>query len=370
MSIFISYVREDYEYALRLFHDLRRRGFKPWLDSECLIPGQNWKDAIADEIRNTDFVIVLMSQRSVTKRGVFQLEVREALRQLDEIPPDDIYLIPVRLDDVTPNHRMLQNIQWVDLFPSYEAGVKMLVTALRQQRLKKKDTNPTFPQGSFQTSVLGLKKRDTRHLFRTGDYAAAISAFTEKIEENPRAYTLYIGRAKALYYEGLKDEALRDLDFAESIQPHDNAIRDARETILKGGVFLADRPSRDDTIARNLLIIGNEAIANGDIEKAKHFYDEAGEVGISKATLGICMAIVEILRKDIDAAETALHSFNTEIARPHMKVQIQVIETILSVLRSQEPDIKKLLNVRLAAPDLDFERTPLPALFKGLEEYK
>ena len=370
MSIFISYVREDHESAVKLYHDLRRSGFNPWLDSESLIPGQNWKDAIADEIRNSDFVIILMSQRAITKRGVFQSEVKEALRQLDEIPPDDIFLIPVRLDEVTPNHRMLQHIQWVDLFPSYERGVNKLVAALRQQQSKNIEPTPTLPQGNIPPRSIGLKKRDARHLLRVDDYDAAVSLYSEKIEDNPRAYTLYIGRAKALYYLGRKEEALLDLEFAEKVQPHDNAIRNVRETILAGSVFATDRPSRDDIVTRNLLNIGNEAVANGDIEKAKRFYEEAAVVGVSKATLGICMAMVEILRDDLDAAEVALHSFNTEIAGPNMNVMIQVIAATLAVLRSEKPDIERLRNARLAAAGFDLERNPLPSLFKGLAKLR
>ena len=47
-TIFISYANEDSEIAKKLYYDLKKEGFIPWIDFEDLKPGQNWKDAIAD----------------------------------------------------------------------------------------------------------------------------------------------------------------------------------------------------------------------------------------------------------------------------------------------------------------------------------
>ena len=40
--IFIAYVHEDAEIALRLYRDLKAHGLAPWMDSQKLLPGQNW----------------------------------------------------------------------------------------------------------------------------------------------------------------------------------------------------------------------------------------------------------------------------------------------------------------------------------------
>jgi len=43
MKIFISYVREDEKIAKQLFKDLKRRGLMPWINTEAMLLGQEWK---------------------------------------------------------------------------------------------------------------------------------------------------------------------------------------------------------------------------------------------------------------------------------------------------------------------------------------
>ena len=40
-----------------------------------------------------------MSENAVNKRGIVQKELRQAIEVLETISPDNIYLIPVRLDE-------------------------------------------------------------------------------------------------------------------------------------------------------------------------------------------------------------------------------------------------------------------------------
>jgi isopentenyl diphosphate isomerase/L-lactate dehydrogenase-like FMN-dependent dehydrogenase len=41
---FISYAREDSEFALKLVRDLRQAGANVWLDRTDIPVGQNWKE--------------------------------------------------------------------------------------------------------------------------------------------------------------------------------------------------------------------------------------------------------------------------------------------------------------------------------------
>jgi hypothetical protein len=45
--VFISYAREDYNLAKRLYVSLSSLGINAWLDRENLLPGQNWPVEIA-----------------------------------------------------------------------------------------------------------------------------------------------------------------------------------------------------------------------------------------------------------------------------------------------------------------------------------
>jgi hypothetical protein len=46
MKVFISYARKDKEVARSLYNDLKNAGVQAWLDTEDLLPGQNWKREI------------------------------------------------------------------------------------------------------------------------------------------------------------------------------------------------------------------------------------------------------------------------------------------------------------------------------------
>ncbi|MCP4107087.1 MAG: toll/interleukin-1 receptor domain-containing protein [Desulfobacteraceae bacterium] len=131
IKIFISYANEDYEIAKRLYDDLKASGIMPWLDKENILPGQNWKDEINKAIKNSSHFLMLLSSNSVSKRGYVQKEKMIALELLDEIPIGNIYVIPVRLDGSKPVDEKLQNLQWVDLFPSYNTGLKQIIRALK-----------------------------------------------------------------------------------------------------------------------------------------------------------------------------------------------------------------------------------------------
>jgi len=130
-KIFIAYVQEDAEAAVRLYEDLARAGFDPWLDRKKLLAGQNWPRAIQQAIEVSDFFVACLSRCAVRKRGQFQAELRYALDCALRAPLEETYLIPVRLEQCPVPARISREIQYLDLFPDWEAGVRRLVAAVR-----------------------------------------------------------------------------------------------------------------------------------------------------------------------------------------------------------------------------------------------
>ena len=112
---------------------LRDDGFDPWLDEEALLPGQDWQAEIPQAIHASDAVIVCLSRNSVNHEGYLQKELREVLAVAEEKPPDRIFIIPVRLEDVELPTRLAQ-WQWADLFrPDGYARVKAALQARASQ---------------------------------------------------------------------------------------------------------------------------------------------------------------------------------------------------------------------------------------------
>lgn len=132
-SVFISYAREDLRVVRKLYNDLKRAGANPWLDKESLLPGHRWKVEIKRAIRECRYFLAVLSSNSVSRRGYVHREVAEALQILDEFPESQIFMIPVRLDDCSPSHERLRDLQWVDMFPSWDDGVEKILRAIRVQ---------------------------------------------------------------------------------------------------------------------------------------------------------------------------------------------------------------------------------------------
>lgn len=132
-KIFISYAKDDLPIARQIYEDLRIAGLDPWLDEKNLLPGQDFEYEIKKAIQASGFFIAILSNKSVSKRGFVQKEIRLALQILDEYPESEVFVIPVRLDPCEPSHEKLRKLHWADLFPSYQDGFKRIVDTIRRR---------------------------------------------------------------------------------------------------------------------------------------------------------------------------------------------------------------------------------------------
>lgn len=126
IKVFICYAREDLNMAQRIYYDLQRTGIEAWLDIENLKPGQKWELIIQQAMKNSSYVLILLSRCSVSKRGFIQNEIKHAFKLADSFPTSAIFIIPARLEDCEPPDE-LHGIQWVDLFPDYDDGFAKLL---------------------------------------------------------------------------------------------------------------------------------------------------------------------------------------------------------------------------------------------------
>lgn len=131
-TVFVAYAVEDLAVVRRLCEALRAAGCSPWLDKDRLLPGQNWTQSIERAIAEADAFVACFSARSVTKRGQFQKELRHALSCAGKRPLDDVFLLPARLERCAVPERIAEQVQYVDLFPDWERGVKRLVRSIRR----------------------------------------------------------------------------------------------------------------------------------------------------------------------------------------------------------------------------------------------
>src|SRR5271157_5477457 len=130
-EVFIGYAHEDLADAKRLYDDLREAGVDAWIDTEKLLPGQNWPIEIEKNIRSSRFFLAILSAHSISKRGYSQTELSSALEILKEVPESEIFIIPVRLEECELPYKF-RNIQWVDMFPAsaWKKGLKKILISI------------------------------------------------------------------------------------------------------------------------------------------------------------------------------------------------------------------------------------------------
>lgn len=130
-QIFISYARPDQEWAGELYEWLKRAGFNVWIDFMKLKPGQKWDYEISLALNKSSIVIVLLSYNSVDRRGYVQREIKSALEKLKEKLDDDIFIIPVLLDDDVSVPENLKSIQYI--FASHSKVKEAIADAISHQ---------------------------------------------------------------------------------------------------------------------------------------------------------------------------------------------------------------------------------------------
>jgi len=141
MKIFISCAKEDVRAAKQIYRDLRNAGFDPWQE-EDILAGQNKEFEIRNAIeKGSSHFLALLSSNSVSKRSTVLKHLKWALETLDEFPQNEIFIIPARLDDCEICDPKLQQLQYVDLFSSYEDGLGRILKSLCQSK-QQENINP------------------------------------------------------------------------------------------------------------------------------------------------------------------------------------------------------------------------------------
>jgi hypothetical protein len=120
-KIFISYSRDDADFALRLAGDLRAQGVPVWLDHLDITVGSRWDHEVEVALRACATLVVLLSPASVSSHNVMD-EVSYALEEGKRV-------IPVMIRDCEIPFR-LRRLQRVNFMTSYESGLGGLLPIL------------------------------------------------------------------------------------------------------------------------------------------------------------------------------------------------------------------------------------------------
>jgi hypothetical protein len=213
--VFLSYAREDRAVVERIYDILLAAGHQPWMDARDLVPGEAWDHAIRRAIHAAEFFVSCFSAHSILKRGYFQKEITIALDLWQERLVDDIYLIPIRLDDTEPDERF-RKIQWIiwgdggdhQLLNALKVGAARLADSAKAATSSQKVDGPSPNESGFRF-VPGPAHYSAGFLFFDWDIVARNTAFCWTIGDmkrahehrpKPESYVLY-GEALGFYHK-------------------------------------------------------------------------------------------------------------------------------------------------------------------------
>jgi hypothetical protein len=129
--VFISYSREDREFVDRLAEDLREAGVSTWQDTKEIAPGENWRLAIEESLRQASAMLYVASSQSANSHWM--------ARELEAVFSRGTRVIPLVLDDKGERGLpvFLREIQWVDFRPGYDKALDQLLMALHSFRAER-----------------------------------------------------------------------------------------------------------------------------------------------------------------------------------------------------------------------------------------
>ncbi|MFI4973334.1 MAG: toll/interleukin-1 receptor domain-containing protein [Caulobacterales bacterium] len=120
-NIFISHAREDRKVATTLCAALESRGFKCWIATRDIEPGENFQIAIVRAIRSAKMMLLVFTSNSNSSE--------EMSKELALASQQKLIVVPLRVEDVTPNEAFAYEFatrQWIDFFADWEAAINQL----------------------------------------------------------------------------------------------------------------------------------------------------------------------------------------------------------------------------------------------------
>jgi hypothetical protein len=157
-TVFVSYAREDQKQAREIYRHLVDAGFSAWIDETEIVGGENWDVRIRDTISGSRVFLACLSSRAVSKRGYVQAELKQALKVLERVPEEFVFIIPVRLDRCAVP-RVLRKFHKVDYFEPKGRAKLLQAVAKQIPNVSKQPENASGPL-SFAVIRIDLNERE------------------------------------------------------------------------------------------------------------------------------------------------------------------------------------------------------------------
>ncbi|MBC8142562.1 MAG: toll/interleukin-1 receptor domain-containing protein [Armatimonadetes bacterium] len=201
--VFLSHSSVDKPFVRRLVADLQNANLNVWFDEQELQPGDSIVRGVNDALRDTDYVVVVLSANSAQSNWV-QQEVATSL--MNQLANKGVVILPIRIDD-SPIPPILLDRVYADFRTDYNAGLQRLLGALSQE-VTRVDPIARFDGGGNCIDKLGsitegkLRRLIAQRLDRNEVAVLWFDTFEEKMDDiiptypKPNAVVEMIDKAK------------------------------------------------------------------------------------------------------------------------------------------------------------------------------
>ena len=223
IKIFITYSYADREAKDKLvtyLATIKREGLiNIWYDNEIL-PGDKWRDSISDTLAEADILLYLVSPNSLASENCNR-ELAEALNA-------NIRVVPIILEDCDWQNHQLSNFQVlpdkgkpIDVWQDENQGWQSTVTGIRKLILEMQTQAASSSDRSQEEVLAELEYEHGNFLAGLGKIEAALKAYSDAIELNPRYSAAYNNRGVVYVDIGEYNRAIKDFNTAIELNPND-----------------------------------------------------------------------------------------------------------------------------------------------------
>ena len=209
--------------------------------------------------------------------------------------------------------------------------------------------------------------RSVRSMIANGDFGEALSAYNQKILDQPSAYTLYIGRAKVRFLLGDSDGAILDLDRAAAINSVDSAIPNLRSIIESGDLDAAKLAQNDTNIDSQSISTAFNLLSDGQGVAAFAEIIDLESRGYNKAFAIFNKAMCCLLEDDIGGCRDFVSSLSIFAGTP-MSVNISILNYFcdIVILGDDFVNMDAIRAALEATPHYRIEQSAMMHLLNGI----
>jgi hypothetical protein len=137
LKVALLYSTIDKDEVIKIYSNLKKDGFSPWMDIYNISPGEETMSAVSSAVIGCDVILLCLSRKAISQEVHLQDSFQFAINYVNSHPQGHTYLFPLKLDDCDiPN--ILREWQWVSLYDDYARGWQRLIFAMLE---REKDTH-------------------------------------------------------------------------------------------------------------------------------------------------------------------------------------------------------------------------------------